>query len=220
MICAPRDFVHRCAPLAGFLDRVRAKQPTVLLALGDSNTSNTGFTAGAKQWPELLHSRLKEMCASQTLLLVNAGISGDAVTEVEARYATDVHRFRPELVVLCLGTNDANRLSDVAYRDGMSRLLDRLTSDGAQVLLRTPTPIWERSPSRIWPEDDKLRAKVEIIQDLAEEWAVPFVDTYAWWRNLEARGELVMERMMCDEVHANAFGHALIEAQVATAFDL
>lgn len=212
------SFVHRCENLQGFLDRVRAKAPTLLLALGDSNTNNTGFTAGAKQWPELLHSRIKDACASQTLLLVNAGVSGDAVTEAEARYATDVYRFRPELVILCLGSNDANRLSDDAFRDGMSHLLDRLDRDGAKVLLRTPTPVWERQPSRIWPGDAGLRAKVAIIRRLAEERTLPFVDTYAWWRDLEVRGALVMERLMTDEVHTNAAGHALVAEQLAAAF--
>lgn len=214
------SFIQRCGTLQAFLGRVRAKVPTLLLALGDSNTNNTGFTAGAKQWPELLHSRIKDACASQSLLLVNAGVSGDAVTEAEARYATDVYRFRPELVILCLGSNDANRLSDDAFRDGLGRLLDRLDRDGARVLLRTPTPVWERQPSRIWPDDVKLRTKVEIIRRLADERALPFVDTYAWWCDLETRGDLVMERLMTDEVHTNAAGHALVEAQLAYAFEL
>ena len=213
-------WIHDCTAIPSLVTRVRSGQPTLLLALGDSNTCNTDFTAGAKQWPELLHARLKVAAGSQTLLLVNAGVSGDTVHEVQARFESDVARFRPEMVILALGTNDANRLTDDEFRSGMREVIDRLQALGSQILLRTVPPIWERQPSRIWPDDAALQAKIAITRSLAAERALPFVDIYGWWRELEQTGDLVIESLMTDEIHTNAAGHALISQQLGQAFGM
>ena len=211
---------QRCESLPVFIDQLRGPARHWLCALGDSNTCNTQFTAGGKQWPELLHATLKDLAGTQTLMLANAGVSGDSVVEALARFDHDVARIRPALTILCLGSNDAKRLSDVEFDVGLNELLDRLATLGSQVLLRTPTPVWERTPSRIWSADTALRAKIERIRAIAAERALPLVDTYALWRDAEQRGELAMQTLMSDEVHTNALGHRLVFRQLLPAFGM
>lgn len=168
---------QRCESLPVFIDQLRGPARHWLCALGDSNTCNTQFTAGGKQWPELLHATLKDLAGTQTLMLANAGVSGDSVVEALARFDHDVARIRLALTILCLGSNDAKRLSDVEFDVGLNELLDRLATLGSQVLLRTPTPVWERTPSRIWPATPpcapRSNASAPSPQNAPCRWSTP-----------------------------------------------
>ncbi|MBN8527417.1 MAG: SGNH/GDSL hydrolase family protein [Planctomycetes bacterium] len=214
------DRYRRCDRLPAFVDALRRGERRWLCCLGDSNTCNAQFTRGGKQWPELLHSALKEAAGTQTLMLANAGVSGDSVVEALARFDHDVARVRPDLTIVCLGSNDANRLDDAAFDAGLGAIIDHLLALGGEVVLRTPTPVWERKPSRIWPGDDKLRAKVARIRAIAEARALPLIDTYALWHDAERDAGLRMADVMSDEVHTDALGHRLVFRQLLPAFAL
>lgn len=211
---------RRCQDLPAFVEALRRQERRWLCCLGDSNTCNTNFTRGGKQWAELLHSALKDAAGSQTLMLANAGVSGDTVESVLARFEHDVARVRPDLTIVCLGSNDGNQLSDAAFDAGLHAIIDQLLALGGQVVLRTPTPIWEREPSRIWPEDVKLRAKIERIRVIADARALPLIDTYGLWLEAEQRGELRIADIMHDAVHTDAVGHRLVFRQLLPAFGL
>ncbi len=216
------DFYKNTDKLAPFLDRLKAKEHVLLCALGDSNTCNTNFTAGAKQWPELLHSKLRDVYSTQTVLLVNSGVSGNAVNNVLDRFETDVARFRPDCTALCLGSNDANRLSDEAFETGMNECIDRILALDSLLLLRTPTPImeYEPKPEHLWKDDVKLQSKIGIIRKIAEERECPFVDIYGLWHSLEAEGRLDILPLMHDAVHTNGAGHALVFEHIMQVFDI
>ena len=216
----PSNHCYRTDPLARFMADLKAGNRRLMICLGDSNTCNTNFTQGAKQWPELLHSALKDAVENQFLVLVNAGVSGDSVVEALNRFDHDVGRFRPDLCVICLGSNDAKRMDDAQFRNRLNELLDRLAALGTAVLLRTPTPVMERKPLRIWPGDDHLRAKVAVIRAVAEERNLPFVDTYTLWHEAAERGDLDIGAVMTDEVHTNNLGHRLVFRQLLPAFGL
>lgn len=215
-------FMQRTEPLAAFGAWLREGKHALLLALGDSNTCNTGFTRGAKQWPELLHSELRDRYQTQKILLVNSGISGDTVHNALQRWHTDVARFMPTLAIVCFGSNDANKLDDAEFAEGLAEIVDRLQALSCGVLLRTPTPIMEfkPEPGHIWKEDRKLKRRVEQILELAARRELPCVDVYAHWCALEAAGELRMPELMTDAVHTNAAGHAMVFRSLAPAFGL
>ncbi|MDX2110812.1 MAG: SGNH/GDSL hydrolase family protein [Verrucomicrobiota bacterium] len=206
--------------LEQFIEALKNKQSLLLLALGDSNTDNTGFTGGAKQWPELLHTRLKQHYQTLRLLCLNAGISGDTVQKILARFETDVARFKPDCCILCIGSNDANQLTDEAFRIGLQEIISRLQAMDTLVILRTPTPIWERGKgyNRIWPDDLRLQAKVNIIRETAASANLPLVDTYKHWQDAAAAGTLDPHTLFTDEVHTNAAGHRLVYEELLPLF--
>jgi acyl-CoA thioesterase I len=214
--------IENAEKIRPFLDRLSAGEHLLLAALGDSNTCNAHFGRGGKQWPELLHQELRDHYNTQRILMINAGISGDSVREALARLDGDVLRFRPDLTVVCLGSNDANRLSDDEFRAGMDETLDRLEEAGSLLLLRTPTPImeYEPAPEHLWTGDEKLRPKLDIIREIARERALAFVDTYAQWWDLESAGKLNVASIMHDAVHTNALGHQLVCRGLAPAFGM
>jgi len=220
MIASPwTRHIERAETLAPFCERLQRKDHALLLALGDSNTCNTAFTHGAKQWPELLHSELRDRFGTQSVLLVNSGVSGDDCRNVLARLETDALRFRPQLTVLCLGAND-RRLTVEQFRSGMDGIIDRLEAAGSLVLLRTPTPIVEVEPppKHLWTNDADLRERVAIIREIARLRALAFVDTYAQWWDFEAAGWLPVQSLMRDQVHSAALGHQLVCRGLLPAF--
>ena len=209
------------ATLEPVLARLRARQPFLMVALGDSNTCNTNFSGGAKQWPELLHSALRDRFGYQELLLVNAGICGDTVQDAGRRLERDVLRFQPDLVLVCFGTND-RKLPVPVFRTELNAVCERLEQAGATVLLRTTLPIMEREPAppHIWKQDVDLRERLDVVRAVARERGLVLVDTYAAWCAAESAGKLAMPDVMCDDVHSNAAGHRLVFEQLLEQFPL
>jgi lysophospholipase L1-like esterase len=210
---------RRCENLPAFFTALAAGERRWLCCLGDSNTNNTDFTRGGKQWPELVHTALKRAAKTQTLMLANAGVSGDTVDQALARFDHDVARIRPDLTIVCLGTNDGAKSTDAAYTAGMNTLIDRLLALGSQVVLRTPAVVWEMSPSRIWPSDNRAWA-YDRCRAIADERGLPLIDTHARWCALEAAGRLPLPGLMADAIHTNAAGHRLVAGQILEAFGL
>jgi len=204
------------------IDRIKAGEPFLFVTLADSNTNNTHFSNGAKQWPELLAAELKSQYKTQRVLVLNAGVSGDSIREAMARFDTDVARFRPELTILSLGSNDSKRLTDDEFREGLNCCFGQLADLGSAVLLLTPTPVKELEPAppHIWKGDDQLRAKVAVLREFAVQRGVAMVDIYEAWQEMDRAGTLDISTLTCDEVHLNADGHALIFRQLAPAFGL
>jgi acyl-CoA thioesterase I len=208
--------------LIPFLENLRADRHQLMVAIGDSNTNNTNFTDGAKQWPELLHSRLKDACSTQKLLLVNAGVSGDTIHGALERFEQHVARFKPNLVILCFGSNDANRATDDAFRSDLETCLDRISAAGSLVLLRTPTPIVEMEPRppHLWQADTALQTKVAVIQAIARERKLPFVDIYQLWKDEERQQTLACVPLFGDAVPTNAAGPRRVYEDLLPAFGI
>jgi acyl-CoA thioesterase I len=208
------------ASLHPFLAKLRQGEPALIVAFGDSITCNSNCTNGAKQWPELLHTAIKDRFDNQAILLVNAGIGGETVLDGLRRLDRDVLRFRPDLTVVGFATNDSWRCTDVEFRDGIEQLCDRLAGGGSTILLRTAPPIMEREPPppHLWRADHALRAKLEIIRNVAHTRQLALCDHYAAWLALEDQGRLLMENLMADEWHPNAVGHRLMFDQLLSLF--
>lgn len=216
------EHYHRLEKLEPILKKLAAVEPVRIVALGDSNTDNTAFTAGAKQWLELTHTKLKQHYKNLKVLALNAGVSGDSVQEALVRFETDVALLHPHLTFVCLGSNDGNRLTDEAFLKGMNEILDRLKALSSLPVLISPIPIWERSKgyNRIWPDDEKLRAKQLVLRDIAENRKEVFIDMYQLWHGLAAKGKLDLHDHMTDEVHMNALGHQLFHRLLLPAFGI
>ena len=208
--------------LGPFIDRLRRRQLAVLVALGDSNTCNASFTAGHKQWPELVHTELRGRYQTQRILLVNAGICGDTVVGALARLDSDVLAFGPSLTVVSFGSNDATRIPADQFRERLNELVDRLESAGSVVALRTSPPVMELEPAppHIWRDDDEHWRLMDINREVAVARGLPLVDIHGMWIELEERGQLQIGDLMHDCVHPNEHGHRLMARQMAPLFGM
>jgi len=124
------------APLPLLAVAALAAQPVVaprtLVFLGDSLTAGLGL-ARAESFPSLVEARIR--AAGLGWKVVNAGVSGD--TSAGARARLDyVFRQHPDLIFLCIGSNDGLRGLPVAELErNLRAILDRARSAGTRVVL-------------------------------------------------------------------------------------
>jgi len=108
-----------------------AAQRTVVF-LGDSLTAGYGLARG-ESFPSLVEARIQ--AAGLGWKVVNAGVSGD--TSAGARARMDyVYRLKPDLIFLCIGSNDGLRGLPVAELErNLRAILDRARASGTRVVL-------------------------------------------------------------------------------------
>jgi acyl-CoA thioesterase-1 len=110
-----------------------ASAPPVLLVFGDSISSGLGL-AGGKGWVSLLAERLKSEGYRYTV--VNGSISGDTTAGGRARLKDFLAQYKPQIVVLELGGNDALRGGNLtATRANLEAMVSAAQSAKAKVLL-------------------------------------------------------------------------------------
>jgi acyl-CoA thioesterase-1 len=106
--------------------------PRTLVFLGDSLTAGYGL-ARAESFPSLVEARIR--AAGLDWKVVNAGVSGDTSAGARARL-NYVYRQKPDLVFLCIGSNDGLRGLPVAELErNLRAILDRARSEGTRVVL-------------------------------------------------------------------------------------
>jgi lysophospholipase L1-like esterase len=108
---------------AGHAGYVRA------VVLGDSNTEGTASNSTHPSWAAQLASGRDD--------IVVAARAGDSSTHLLARASTDLLRFRPECLVIMIGTND---VSQTTWRANVAALIRVAQHVGAEPILCTLIP--------------------------------------------------------------------------------
>ncbi len=110
-----------------------AAAPIDILVLGDSLTAGYGIQAD-QAFPARLQNALHT--AGQTVLVENAGVSGDTTAGGLARLDWVLNGRKPALVIVELGGNDGLRgLPPEQTEANLDMILTRLKKDGIPVLL-------------------------------------------------------------------------------------
>ena len=109
-----------------------AQEARTLLFLGDSLTAGLGLPR-SEAFPARVEARIR--AAGLPWKVVNAGVSGD--TSAGARARLDfVYRQNPDLIFLCIGSNDGLRGLPVAELErNLRAILDRARAAGTRVVL-------------------------------------------------------------------------------------
>jgi acyl-CoA thioesterase-1 len=104
-----------------------------LLVLGDSLSAEYGLARGSG-WVPLLEKRLQ--ADKLDVKVVNASISGDTTSGGRARLKPLLDKYKPDVLVLELGANDALRgLPLAATEDNLRSIIESAQKIGAAVLL-------------------------------------------------------------------------------------
>lgn len=146
--------------------------------------------------------------------VINRGVSGNRVYDLEARWSTDVIDHRPTVVTVKIGINDTWRLYDSRLAspvDEFEACLDRLLADtvrelSAQLVVITPfllpvTPEQER-----WFED--LTPRIDaVLRAAAANGAQVVRADLAMRRAAETKEAAELAR---DGVHPSPLGHRIV----------
>jgi lysophospholipase L1-like esterase len=201
-------------------------KPGGIVMFGDSTTAERRG-AVEKVYAERVQDSLKGI--GLTMPVHNAGVPSNTTTNARKRLAGDVLAYRPRVVVLQFGINDAavdvwanppatsSRVSLTEYERNLRWIITTLRQQKAKPVLMTTNPtrwtsklreLYGKPPYR--PEDaDGFDAPVlsrynETVRRLAKELDVPLVDVHGAFTARNA------DKLLLDGMHPNDEGHRII----------
>ena len=194
-----------------------ALAPRTLLFIGDSITD-----CGRREDPDELGAGYVRLLAEHhaahepTATVINRGISGNKVADLEARFAEDCLEHSPDVVTIYVGVNDSwhrytrgERVTDEDFERGYRNLLDQLaeTVPNATVVMVLPfVADVDETAARI---HEDLDVKVAIIRSLAAERGHVVVDLEQVLATALTAGH-TPGSVAPDGVHPTPAGHRLI----------
>lgn len=195
------------------LERIKtlfgSKDPITWVLTGDSITHGALHTDGWRSYPEHFAERIRWEMGRVRDVVINTGISGDTVPGLLADLEHRVTRFKPTVVSIMMGMNDATKgeAGRHEFKKSYLELVDRLRAEtDALILLHTPNPITPVATSRA-----DLPAYAEIIREVAAEKGVALVDQEKLWNEYVALPKKDLNYLLSDgTIHPNNFGHTLM----------
>ncbi len=203
-------------------DKMKINKNSKLLFIGDSITDcGRAKPVGEGTWDEcygtgyvnLVRGLLAVDYPEHNIRVVNMGISGNKVRDLDARWETDVFDQNPDWLSIMIGINDVWRQFDKplikeehVYIDEYKKILDKLVAKTLKkvsgIVLMTPYFIEPR-------KDDPMRSMMdeygEAVKEIADKYDTLFVDTQAAFDKLTEH--IPTAAFAWDRVHPNVRGH-------------
>jgi lysophospholipase L1-like esterase len=171
---------------------------------GDGVTQGGRFTRDRKSFTELFSERIRWELKRFQDVVVNTGMDGERVAGLAKRLDWRVLRFRPDVVGVQIGLQDAltGRAGRGPFRDALREVVERIRAEGAIVLLQTPT-LFRHKDVPGWGD---LPRYVDAIRDVAASTGSPLVDHWSHWERLSAARHAV-PLLSEDGLHPGRRGH-------------
>lgn len=149
--------------------------------------------------------------------VLNRGIIGDGVEGLLTRLDSDVLRFQPSRIIVCIGVNDlffGKKTEDIAprYRELVQKI--RSGAPQAELLLVSVLPVNNRVRDT-GLDNARVKALNEAIRKIAGEWALPYLDLYS---ELADADDELAAKFTADGVHLNGTGYAVWKHNLAPFF--
>lgn len=147
--------------------------------------------------------------------VLNTGISGHCITDLEARWQRDVLDLSPDWLSVMIGINDVwqqfnnqpnpNQTRLEQYKNIYRKLLKQTRHDPKGLILMSPYFI-ESDPSNLMRQHMDVYSRV--VEELADEFDALFVDTQAAFNRYLAHRPA--QSLSDDRIHPNRTGHMII----------
>lgn len=163
-------------------------------------------------------------------VIINASRNGEKAEGAKERVERDVLSYDPDLVIVCLGLNDATRGDDYigTFTESLSEILDKLQKAGTEVIFMTPQlrcieefPDVKDSASiaaiaRISASEQRgdLIKYMDIARGLCKERNIPVCDIMRIWEQFRAGGVDI------NLLLANRINHPMREWHLQFAYEL
>jgi len=154
---------------------------------------------------------------------IPAGIGGHKSNQMLARLDRDVLSKKPDWMTLSCGVNDvshgANGVPLDAYRENITKIVERCQAAGVKVMILTSTMIGEDQPNA---NNQKLIAYNEFLRSLAKEKDCLLADLNADMQAAiaDAGPDRKGNQLTSDGVHMNRAGNIMMAIGVMKAFGM
>ena len=194
-------------------------KPTTLLFVGDSITDcgrdrESGGTDLGAGYVAQVQALLDAHHPEAKVRYLNTGISGNRVTDLEARWDVDVLAHQPDWVSVLIGINDVWRQFDnplveqvllPAYSEKLQGLVERTLPQVQGMVVMSPFFLETNAKEPMRELMDRYGAAARVIAKRNE---LRFVDLQAAFNDWLAHNHT---SLLCeDRVHPNAVGHNII----------
>jgi lysophospholipase L1-like esterase len=198
-------------------EKLSLKKGDTIIFLGDSITQGGEGPTG---YVGLIRKHLAAKHKELGVKVINAGISGHKVPDLEKRLKRDVLDKKPTLVVIYIGINDVwhgesdpkRGTSKERFESGLKDIIGQIQKAGARVLLCTPSVIGEKKKGGN-KLDRKLDEYSAVSRKVARDKKVPLCDLRkAFVGHLAKHNKDNKERgvLTRDRVHLNDAGNKLV----------
>ncbi|WEK55521.1 MAG: SGNH/GDSL hydrolase family protein [Candidatus Cohnella colombiensis] len=200
------------------------KKGQKLLFIGDSITDcdrvkpdGEGlFGALGRGYVSLVDGMLQAIYPELGIRVVNTGLSGNTVVDLDKRWQEDVIDRKPDWLSIMIGTNDVWRQYDTpfikewhVYKDQYQTTLRKLIEQSKPlvegIVLMTPFFLEVNRSDAMRNTMDDYGA---IVKQIAEEYGTYFVDTQAAFDVVLK--ELYSATLAWDRVHPSQAGHVVL----------
>ncbi|MGT2827999.1 discoidin domain-containing protein, partial [Streptococcus himalayensis] len=142
---------------------VEGEKPLTWLFMGDSITHGALWTKGYDGIAQLFEKYLYTTLGRTADTVVNTAVSGSTVQETLDEIEHRLNHYKPDVVSIMLGTNDAASISAEAYKTKLQTLVDLVKAKNVPIILRTPTP------TTMAGRGPKIPSFVEKMKEVAAE---------------------------------------------------
>ncbi len=160
-------------------------------------------------------SLLATLYPEVSIRVLNTGISGHCITDLEARWQRDVLNLSPDWLTVMIGINDVwqqfnnqfdpDQTKIEQYENIYRKLLNQTRHDLKGLILMSPYFI-ESDPSNLMRKH--MDAYSRVVEELAHEFDALFVDTQAAFNRYLAHRPA--QSLSDDRIHPNRTGHMII----------
>ena len=168
------------------------KRPPILegvkkiLFYGDSLTDGSSY-------PDYVVNTLNRLFPDAGFVLMNSAMCGNTAADLLKRLKDDVLDRKPDLVSICIGTNDRWTNRDIApYAADMEALATNLLSAGIKVMLIKPSPLGNPD------QETKFQENLAVIQQVADRHKLLVADAHQVFLDGAKAGK---EMLGADGVH-------------------
>lgn len=177
------------------------------------------FDAWGKSYVANAAALMSCMYPELGLRIINMGISGNQVRDLDARWQTDVMDHHPDWVSVLIGINDVWRQFDCPaqkeqhvpldeYEATYEKLIEQTLPHVKGMILMTP---YFMEPNKLDPMRARMDEYAAVVRRLAQKHGLVFVDLQAAW------DELFRHMHPCniawDRIHPNQTGCMYIAKQ-------
>jgi lysophospholipase L1-like esterase len=204
---------------------VKLKKGDKIVFLGDSITQGGEGKSG---YITVFRKALEDHHKDLGIEVVNAGISGNRVPDLQKRLQKDVLDKKPTIVVIYIGINDvwhgekdpARGTPKDKFESGLKDIIKQIQDSGAKVILCTPSVIGEKKPGTN-DLDVKLDEYSDVSRSVAKEMKLPLCDLRKAFQDYEkANNKDDQEKgvLTTDRVHLNEAGNKLVAETIVRMF--
>jgi lysophospholipase L1-like esterase len=206
------DTLSLGAPLAFTKPKLRAGRVLKIVALGSSSTTGFGAFGKGTAFPDVMKDELLRLHPGVTIELINSGRIMEDLGDNISRIDNDVLRYKPDLVIWQIGTND------VVWRGIADNAKEMLTGAVKRLkAAKTDVVLLDLQYAPLVTLTNRYKRMERIIADVAAEQRVGYFPRFLLMKRAIDAG--VTGLVSWDGLHNSAEGYACVGVALARMID-